>query len=263
MPSSREIRWFTPGALVRTAIWSLTPVLAGCPSDEAQSDDDGTGDSTTGTDGAETPMTADDSTTQDVVDDSTTIDGPDDDSTTTSDDPDGTTTYDGDSDTLVDGCWDRDSVDDDYAAGGEWQPFTCALPELCEAIAVDFGKELTPKQIAAADASARCMLEALRDATPATHDVSAGINGGQYQNHVRYFVLPEGVVGSVDYSEDKTGGARETFRATRDAAFFDACLAETELEPLLACLVTIPKAGPDFPPLDPDACIDAEPVCPE
>jgi hypothetical protein len=266
MASNDGIRWFTGGAVVRTAIWSLAPLMAGCPSDDAPVDDGGNGDSTTAGDGAETPMTAaDDDTTLDGEDaDTTTVDGADDDSTTTFDGADSTTTDDSDSDTLVDGCWDRDFIDGYYEDDPEWESFACALPELCDAIDLDFSDgKMTPEEIAAADAAARCMLEALRDATPAVHSVAAGVNGGQYQNRVRYFVLPEGVVGSVVYSEDKSGGKRETYRATRDAAFFDECLAQTELEPLVACLVPIPKAGPSFPALDPEACIDGEPMCSE
>jgi hypothetical protein len=131
----------------------------------------------------------------------------------------------------------------------------------CEALDVYFngGREMTPAEVAAADASARCMLEALRDGTPANHFIHSSENGGQYEYRLHYYVLPDGVVGSVDFEEDLGGGARETFRATRDDAFFDECLAQTELEPLVSCLL-----GPGtFPALEPDACIDAEPTCPE
>ena len=64
---------------------------------------------------------------------------------------------------------------------------------------------------------------------------------------------------------DKSGGKRETYRPARDAAFFDECLAQTELEPLVACLVSHPEGGGSsyFPALDVDVCIDGEPVCPE
>ncbi len=277
MASSYEIRWTgsMTGAVVRTAIWAL-PLAAGCPSDDVQNDDGGQGDSTTADDGAEAPMTADDdgddTTTLDAGDDdgTTTLDGGDDDSsTTTLDGGDSTTTDDGDGDTLVDGCWDRDFVDDYYyAADGEpdFDPFTCALPEVCEPLNVYFNasEEMTPDEVAAADASARCMLEALRDGTEAHHSITSAENDGQYENRLHYYVLPEGVVGSLDYEADLTAGARETFRATRDAAFFDACLAETELVPLVTCLVGTERlGGGDFPALDLDMCIDAEPVCPE
>jgi hypothetical protein len=269
MALNSEIRWVgsMTSAVVRTAIWSLAPLMAGCPSDDAQVDDDGNGDSTTTGGGAETPMTAaDDDTTLDGEDADTTTVGADDDSTTTFDGADSTTTDDGDSDTLVDGCWDRDFADGYYEDDPEWESFACALPEVCDAIELDFSDgKMTPEEIAAADAAARCMLEALRDATPAVHSVAAGVNGGQYQNRVRYFVLPEGVVGSLVYSEDKSGGKRETYRPARDAAFFDECLAQTELEPLVACLVPHPEGGGSsyFPALDVDVCIDGEPACPE
>ena len=123
----------------------------------------------------------------------------------------------------------------------------------------DGGREMTPDEIAAADASARCMLEALRDGTPAHHSVHRSENGGQFDYRLHYYVLPEGVVGSLDYEADLSAGAREMYRGTRDDAFFTECLAETELEPLLSCLV----GEQSFPPLEPDACIDAEPICPE
>lgn len=270
MASNDGIRWFARGTVVRTAIWSLAPAMAGCPSDDAQVDDDGNADSTTTGGSAEASMTAadDDDTTLDGEDADTTTTGeePDDDSTTTMGGADSTTTTgDSDSDTLVGGCWDRDFTDGYYEDDPEWESFTCALPEICDAIDLDFSEgKMTPEEIAAADAAARCMLEALRDATPAVHAAAVGENGGQYQNRVRYFVLPEGVVGSLVYAEDKSGGKRETYRATRDAAFFDECLAQTELEPLVSCLVSIPgNGGPSFPALDPDQCIDAEPICSE
>lgn len=262
------------GAVVRTAVWSL-PLVAGCPSDgEAGEDttaDDGA-DSTTADDGADSTTVDDgaDSTTVDDGADSTTVDDGvsttvDDgvDSTTVDDGADSSTTADDGNDTLVEGCWDRDFVEDYYyAADGEpsWEPFTCSLPVPCEALEVYFNaREMTPDEIAAADASARCMLEALRDGTAAHHSLHLSENAGQYDYRLHYFVLPDGVVGSLDYEADLSAGARETYRGTRNDAFFAACLAETELEPLVGCLV----GGGHFPALDLDLCIDAEPVCPE
>jgi hypothetical protein len=278
MASISEIRWVgsMAGAVVRTTIWSL-PFATGCPSDGGEDEDGVDDDSTSADDGNETPMTADDdaddggTTLGDDGDDdggSTTL-GDDDADTTTLDGADDTTTADDGNDTLLDGCWDRDFFDDDYyAADGEptWEPFTCAVPMPCEPLNVYFQAtdEMTPEEVAAADASARCMLEALRDGTEADHSITSIEIDGQYEYRLHYVVLPDGVVGSMDWVEDLSAGKQETYRQTRDAAFFDTCLAETELEPLVSCLVgTLEQGGGFFPALDLDLCIDAEPICPE
>jgi len=216
---------------VRTAIWWLLPFAAACACDGTE-DDAGGGDASTATD------------------------------------EDGQSDDDGETEPAA--CWDHvfeDGYDDGYyAAFGdpEWDPFVCELPQPCDAVHLNFydGEEMTPEAIAAADAAARCILEALRDGSPAVHLASNSDETGQFSDHVRYQVLPDGVVGTLTWADDLVTGKREVYRATRDAAFFEACLAETELMPLAACVVP-GLGGGSFPALDLDACIDGEPMCPE
>ncbi len=160
---------------------------------------------------------------------------------------------------LVDGCWDRnfgfDYQDEDYEP--PWEPFSCSLPTVCDPISIHLqtGQEPTTEQEAAVDASARCMLEALRDGTSAVHSVSWSTNGGQYSTNLAYYVLSGGIVGSQNGFEDLGGGFDETYRHTRDDAFFDECLGQSQSP--LGCVL-----GSDFPPLDREACIDDVPSCP-
>jgi hypothetical protein len=259
MAGCDEIRWVgaVTGA-VRTAIWSL-PLAAGCPSDTVE-DEDGAGeDSTTAADAS---MSAEDGG------DDATIDGGDGGTTTDDGGDDTTTTVSDGGDTLVDGCWDRDFTGEPYSGDYDppWDRFECALPIPCQRLDVHFDSsgEVTPEDIADADASARCMLEALRDGTPADHSITVNRIDGQYVYEAHYYVLPDGVVGSLESFEDLGGGTRERYRQTREDAFFDECLTQRELEPLVACLVgTNQLDGGFFPALDLDACIDGEPMCPE
>jgi hypothetical protein len=157
---------------------------------------------------------------------------------------------------LVDGCWDR-SVSEDYEAPErDWEPFACELPIVCEPIRIDLGpgEELEPDEAAVVDASARCMLEAMRDGTPAVHTISSSPYGGQYFDFMAYHVLADGVVGTDEWGEDLSSGTAEVYRRTHDDAFFDECLTQNEYP--LGCLL-----GSAFPPLDREACIDDVPRC--
>jgi hypothetical protein len=172
----------------------------------------------------------------------------------------GCASQDPNADALVDGCWGR-YFSEDYLHDEEpdWEPLDCSLPIICEPIDISVAVEyLTPEQAAAVDASARCMLEALRDGIPAVHHVASSPDGGAFSDRMAYSVLPDGVVGFDDWNADLGYGMDETYRQTRDDAFFDECLAQ--VEPPLGCLV-----GRNFPPLvfDVDGCIDAAPRCPD
>lgn len=158
---------------------------------------------------------------------------------------------------LVDGCWDR-SVSEDYdAPERDWKPFTCDLPIVCEPIDVDLapGGDFAPENAAAADPSARCMLEAMRDSTPAKHIIAWTPDGGVEADNMVYHVLRDGVVGLDEWNADLGSGTTEVYRRMQDDAFFDECLAQDD--DLLGCLV-----GVDFPPLDREACVDDVPRCP-
>lgn len=206
--------------VVRTAIWSLVPI-AGCVEDD---EDDAAGESS---------AMADDELSDD----------------------------DGEMEAAA--CWDREDEDSGYyslPSGDGWRrAFTCDLPKICDTLRLDF-QGLAAEQVAEETATARCILEALRDGTPAVHVASRSEEDGQFFDQVRYHVLPGGVVGSWSWADDLVTGEREAYRATRGAEYFDACLAETELEPLVDCVAF--GDGEAFPALDDAACL-GEPTCTE
>jgi hypothetical protein len=261
---------FEADAVVRTAVWSLLP-LAACRGDDsgldatasgsttvAQTDTSSTqeagDDSPVETSAADTTASADTTTVADTTTATdTTISGDESSSTTeASDDA---------SDTLVDGCWQR-SFYGGYYGGYEppWEPFACAsLPNPCdEAVIAVSGDELdmTPEEIVAADAAARCIIQGIRDGEPAFYRLTFTEDSGVLDQHTRYFVLPEGTLASISEWNDLSFQASDVYRQPRDPAFFDACLAETELLALEDCLA-------NGAALDPDACIDGEPQCAE
>jgi hypothetical protein len=96
-------------------------------------------------------------------------------------------------------------------------------------------------------------------------DLALSVDSGFSSCSTSYVVLEDGVVTSVDWQEDLNGGRSEAFRALREPAFFEACVVATDLAGILLCLLPVtPSIGcPSHGPADLDACIDAEPICPE
>ncbi len=169
-------------------------------------------------------------------------------------------------DALDQGCWQRsfdvdpyelDYDEDDGGDEEEWEPFSCDLPIVCDPILIDVSgvTDLSAEQVAANEVGARCMLEALRDGTPAVHTVEPWPLDPEYGRRVTYHVLPDGIVGFDANWDGGVRGRRETFRRARPDAFFDECLAREHPE---ECLLQV-----YFPPLDPEACIDDVPRCPD
>ena len=259
--------------VLRTATWALLPLATACPADEApmqggSSSDTSTtapGDSSSSAEDAEASADGASSTSDDgstSLADTTTI-GMDDDSTTVAMD-------DGD-DTLEDGCWDhRHDIDYYSQEPPPWDPFECpelAIPCPTVDVAVEVQDEwvvdMTPEEIATADANARCVLEQMRDGAIGSYSVHVLEDQGFASSQTRYSVLAEGVVASVHTTYDLEETVAESYRQLRDASFFEECLAQTELVPLVQCLAPPTESSiAEIPAIDPDACVDAEPACP-
>jgi hypothetical protein len=264
--------------VLRTATWALLPLATACPADEAptqggsSSDTSATapGDSSSSAEDAEASADGASSTSDGgstsladtTVGDTTTV-GMDDDSTTVAMD-------DGD-DTLEDGCWDH-RYDIDYYSQEPppWDPFVCAeltIPCPTVDVAVETQDEwvvdMTPEEIATADANARCVLEQMRDGAIGSYEVHVSEDQGFASSHTRYSVLAEGAVASVHTTYDLEETVAESYRQLRDGSFFEECLAQTELVPLVQCLATPTESSiAGIPAIDPDACVNAEPECP-
>jgi hypothetical protein len=179
---------------------------------------------------------------------------------------------------LADGCWDHD-FGGYYYESPDWDAFACpSLPLPCDAVHVDFQwtdgsggvpqpdpKLMTADDIASAEAATRCVIENLRDRTPGRFMIEWREVGGEYDIITNYFVLPDGVVVSISALEDLGASAEEAFRALRDPTYFDECLTRTELGPLVQCIAVGPEWGgiSGIPAIDPDACVNAEPACPD
>lgn len=275
-----------PRRTVRPLQWALATLFAGCGPSSGDGDDLGTGASTDGTDATATatatgPGTTGPGTSASSSDSSGPVDPTLADSSSGTDDT-GTT---GD-ETAADGCWDHSGFLDsmDYDGSGV-EPFVCpGLPipcapvELhfvgesdCEAGTYAFG-EATLADLAGTEAAARCVLESMRDGEPAEHAITLA-PGGYETVPGRYVVLDAGVVTEISWFEDKAGSVDQWLLAPRDTAWFDACLAAPDLHGLVPCLwpARVPALGQSgatpcgdgpFGPVDLDACVGEEPVCP-
>ena len=248
-------------------LWTLTAICAACT--PVASDE---GDGSTSTASTSTASTTIDPSDADESDSSS--------STTTPDVTDGA--LDAGEDTLADGCW-------EYAGAIEYEfdneftypfePLGCPeLPIPCGPVDLGFTEEITCDTGAyefdqstladrdAIEAAGRCVLTALRDGTPAMHNVS--MFAGSSSISTRYTVLDAGVLTYVESWEDLSGDASERYLGVRDAAWFDACLAAPDLEGLLPCLwypvgdETAECGGVLLSPVDRSACIGETPTCP-
>lgn len=259
-----ELEIARPG-WVRTAIWALFPLIGAC------GDDGGAGGTGSASDTGSTSSTASSSTDASTTQggSSSTSVGSADTSSSGSSSSQGSATE-STSDTEAGGCWD-DEFSGYYSESPDWEAFECpSLPIPCPEAAVslitgvdDLEPDMTPEEIAAADAAARCILEALRDGTSGAFTVSWSEESGQNAATTRYFVLDTGVVASFSAVLDLGASAVQAFRAPREAAYFDGCLAETELVPLMRCIAVLPESYDvaDIPAIDSVACIDGAPQC--
>ncbi|MBK8716718.1 MAG: hypothetical protein IPN32_18480 [Deltaproteobacteria bacterium] len=190
-----------------------------------------------------------------------------------SDSDSGSTTDDG----LHDGCWDHSFEGSSSKEPVEppWDAFTCdGLPTPCSAVELSVTREtgaltidetaLTPAEVAAADDNVRCMLQALRDATPGQYTVEWAIDAGFSSSRTHYYVLDDGVVASSSARQDFVEWYFEAYRSLVDVSTFDPCIDEPDLITAASCLAPPAEKGlslAQVPVLDADVCIDAVPAC--
>jgi hypothetical protein len=182
-------------------------------------------------------------------------------------------------DTLADGCWEFAGEIEHVEEGLDIYPFeklACSeLPEPCNDVYLSFigvlscepGEyELGPGSLAnraEIEEAARCVLAGLRDGVPAVYDIE--MFSAPRSLSARYTVLDAGVVTHVVEDFDR---ATELFLGSREAAWFDACLAAPDLEGLLPCLWPPVSeenetcGGVLRSPVDRSACIGETPMCP-
>lgn len=253
-----------PRSLVRTALWALSS-LAACQTDDSTAAD--TGDAPATTDASATASPTSDATqAEDATTDTPSTVG--DDSSSTSE-TEGDTNAESDAeggDTLVEGCWDRES-DVYYSDPFDFEPFGCPmLPIPCGPVEITLLEDaldteaMTPEDIATADANARCVAAGLRDAMPGTYRVSASLEQGFSSYAVTYTVLADGAVATLDSSLDLGKARHEVYRRLHPAAYYEACIAAADVLGVMACLSGSTE-GLSIGGVDLDACIDGEPAC--